>query len=101
MLTVSQIKRGDRVALDFPPIVGLVQNVNRNRSAFLVDFRDFTKWFPVRRLRLIPDSRVRHHERVDIATDALHHIHGGADSPVVGSPDPSSAPQMPLPGTLL
>lgn len=101
MLTVGTIKRGDHVALDFPPIVGIVMNVNRNRSAFLVDFRDFIKWFPVRRLRLIPDSRVRHHDRVDVATDAIHDIHGGADRPVVTSPDPSSDPQMSLPGTLL
>lgn len=99
MQTSGPIKRGSIVALDFPPILGKVLNVNRNRTAFLVDFGEFVKWFQVRRLRLAPSITyrpVKHFQRAPAApTDGC----GAYFPPGSAATEIPSEEQGQLPGT--
>lgn len=80
-ITVGPIKRGSIVALDFPPILGRVVNVNRNRSAFLVDFGEFVKWFQVRRLSLAEPSLYREMNGFQSAHASRYPECGGSSQP--------------------
>ena len=54
MHTIGPIQRGSFVTLDFPPIVGRVQKVSRDRTRALVNFGPYVKAFPCTRLRVTP-----------------------------------------------
>lgn len=99
MYTSSTIKRGSLVRLNFPPIIGQVTNVNRNRSAFLVDFGEFRKWFAVHRLTLVPPAEYprqgnfQFEQRADYA-ESIGPSQPGSSTEVTPTPD-----QAQLPGT--
>ena len=99
-ITSGSIKRGDTVALDFPPIRGHVLNVNRNRSAFLVDFYQFVKWFPVHRLRLLPPAQSPTLRTFDPAPAAAYSELGGSTVPGSSTAAAAAEEQAELPGII-